>query len=112
MVKWSGGAFITRPTLATQVQQPRQVEHGSTIEQFDTPDERLAAVYSPYAGLARSPADHHRSTTAFNTRLFPQLILEHPNYLTDQQGQTLLSHAKTSVSNREQRQGRRPRPWS
>ncbi|KAF9138154.1 hypothetical protein BGX30_009473 [Mortierella sp. GBA39] len=122
-LKWSGDASTTRPIPVTQVQQPRQVEHGPIIEQLDTPDERLAAVYSPYTGLARSspalsgeallaPADHPQSTATFNTRLYPQPILQHLNYLSDQEGQTLLSLAKTSVSGKNQQQGRRPRPWS
>ncbi|KAG9066284.1 hypothetical protein KI688_001505 [Linnemannia hyalina] len=122
-LKWSGSASAARPTPVTQVQQPREVEHGPIIEQLDTPDERLAAVYSPYTGLAKSspalsgeallaPADHPQSTTTFNTRLYPQPILQHLNYLPDQQEQTLLSLAKTSVSGKNQQQGRRPRPWS
>ncbi|KAF9540455.1 hypothetical protein EC957_004295 [Mortierella hygrophila] len=122
-LKWSGGASTTRLTPVTQVQQLRQVEHRPIIEQLDTPDERLGAVYSPYTGLARSspalsgeallaPADHPQSTTTFNTRLYPQPILQHLNYLSDQQGQTPLSLAKTSVSGKNQQQGRRPRPWS
>ncbi|KAH7042307.1 hypothetical protein BKA57DRAFT_538963 [Linnemannia elongata] len=122
-LKWSGGSSATRPTPHTQVQKPRQTDHGPTIEQLDAPNERLAAVYSLYTGLARSspalsgeaflaPSDHPQSTTTFNTRLYPQPILQHLNHLTDQQGQTLLSLAKTSVSDRKQQQGRRPRPWS
>lgn len=59
-----------------------------------------------------APADHPQSTTTFNTRLYPQPILQHLNYPTDQQGQTLLSLSKRSVSGRNQQQGRRPRPWS
>ncbi|KAK3832531.1 MAG: hypothetical protein JOS17DRAFT_98469 [Linnemannia elongata] len=122
-LKWSGVAFTTRPTPVTQIQQVRHVDLRPTIEQLDTPDKCLAAVYSPYTGLARSspalsgeallaPADHPQSTTTFNTRLYPQPILQHLGHLTDQQEQTVLSLDKTSVSGRKQQQERRPRPWS
>ncbi|KAF8947697.1 hypothetical protein BGZ47_008194 [Haplosporangium gracile] len=120
---WPGGTTSTsRPSSTTKAQQPRQEDHGPTIEQLNTPDERLAATYSQYTSFAKSspalsgqallaPADHPQSTTTFNTRMYPQPILQHLTHHTDQQRQTPLSLASTSVT-RKQQQGRRPRPWS
>ncbi|KAK3841991.1 MAG: hypothetical protein J3R72DRAFT_475176 [Linnemannia gamsii] len=127
-LKWSGGTSIPRSIPPTQTKHKQDDQQQSlTIEQLDTPDERLASVYSPfpYTSLARSspalsgeallaPADHPQSTTTFNTRLYPQPILHHLTPLTDHhQGQSPLSLTTTSsASNRNQLQGRRPRPWS
>ncbi|KAF9153484.1 hypothetical protein BG015_003313 [Linnemannia schmuckeri] len=120
---WPGGIISTsRPTSTTKAQQPRQGDHCLAIEQLNTPDERLAATYSPYTTFAKSspalsgeallaPADHPQSTATFNTSMYPQPILQHLTHLTDQQRQTPLSLASPSVT-RKQQQGGRPRPWS